>query len=41
MRERGFDSLIEAMGGHSSDVGLAHYTRHSEVVKGANVGKIT
>jgi len=38
MRSKGLGHLIPVMGGHSSEVGLAHYTKFADVVKTATVG---
>ena len=40
MRERGLGHLIEAMGGHSDEVGKKHYTKFQQVVKTAKVGSL-
>lgn len=40
MREKGLGHLIEMTGGHSSEVGLAHYTKFESVIKAATVGSL-
>ncbi len=38
MRSKGFGGLIEAMGGHSKEVGAAHYTQWEKVVAESEIG---
>lgn len=38
MRSKGYGGLIEAMGGHSKEVGAAHYTQWEKVVAEAEIG---
>ncbi|MCY3018556.1 MAG: hypothetical protein NTW87_05940 [Planctomycetota bacterium] len=39
MRQKGLGDLIEAMGGHSDEVGKAHYTKYEQIVAAAKVGR--
>lgn len=38
MRTKGYGGLIEAMGGHSKEVGAAHYTQWEKVVAESEIG---
>ena len=40
MRSRGLGELIEAMGGHSDEVGKRHYTKFAELVRSAKIGSV-
>ena len=39
MRMKGLSSVIEAMGGHSVQIGKKHYENHADVVHAAKVGR--
>ena len=41
MRAKGLGDLIQAMGGHSDAVGLAHYTKFEKIVAAAKVPKLS